>query len=729
MYIYIFIGIIISLILLFWIRRNNEHFINLDKIVKPDISITGCKALLPDFTPIQSQVIAKSFIDTGRIKTYKPENSSASDYCYINYDIQNKEKDIIMSEHQCSLNDPLFISPFISDVFTANAPQTTISFQPNVCVFKIDKNKINSQNIHSFWKSNVGLNECHDANAYILELLDHLTNEFKFRSNLLFSQRMSNFSLQSNIINLGIKINNLNSNINFKTNVYNKLSSSNYTLEGLKSDSHIYKGNLDNFLSDFEKKSNSNIHFFLNLEHSCNVAFSNISQQCDLYFAKKTEQFTSNNTLKIEYTNINRLYEDKSTIKSILETKHNIYTRDLSNLTVSNKICGQNLDNIGIINFNCNLKKNQIDDENNILINLNSDLSSKVNWCIAEIENLNLENNNLNTNITKYTTNISECITSNINCKKDVATNLENIKNLEKYYEWVRAWFDRLQCSNLSKRLVDMEQSYTELKTSCDNANKTLQSNLDFTDMNKVTSESMTSCSDEVKDIRDKMMKKIFPEIVFVPKHFITCPASSNCPIFNANMANLAGQDICDDFKAGSKFTGKWANLNGQRGGVYCTYYGDASNADDARKANLIALQAGALLPDVVPSGCTMDASTPYTMNCLGGKKFNFEYCGKGAKDVGSTIVCGDKILNIGICGNNSKCDFGQGRLTISRLEMDNLCKKYFPSKPEVKATGKTISLNDGRQGVYCTYTGSDAEFNAAYDNVKKYSSTAYNFL
>lgn len=726
LYFLIFIGIIIIISIIYW--QKCEHFINLDlkAVIKPNITVTSCKSLLPDFIPIQSQTVAKSYIDTGRIKSYKPEiplvnHNPSSEFCYINYDIQNREKDIVMSEHNCSIDDPLFKAPFISDVFTANTPQTSLTFQPNVCVFKIDKDKINATNINTFWKSNIGFDECHKANSYILDLLDHLTNEYRDKSNLLYGQIIpSNNTLLSKIKYLGGVIFSLNNNITEKTNIYKTLYSSNEDLKVTLKQTNIYLGQIQNSYKDMVKKCESNIVNYNIIENSCNLALSNASELCIYEYMNSVVNLNSNIYLNRTFKQIITLYKEISKDYTASNIIYNKNLDDLASLKKNLSICNQNLSNLNITFGNCNVIYNILLAKNH---ELESDVANliQINFtCSSNLSDCKKKTKYLLSNITLYTKVLETCVRNTWLCRSNCSSITYKIQGMERYYLWAQSYYDRLSCDSTSSNLQMLKNKNNIIEEECIYASKLFKTEVEFSELNHVTEEEMVVCNEEVLSIRKDYMDKMFPDIKKIPSHFVTCEALDSCPLTSAPSIEK-GQEICDNYitSGNSKYTGQWANINGQRGGVYCSYYGNSLDLSNAKTANAWAKSnIGNLLPDRIDDYLgECELVGPYTMKC-DNVPYNFKMCEAVASKDDQGIYCGNEVIDMGICAYDETCQFqtvddcpeGKDCSSVKAYmptlkEKKDLCDKYFSDKTNVIPTGATFTLEGGkRQGVFCSF-------------------------
>lgn len=133
----------------------------------------SCKSLIDPSLTGNANIIARQYLDANRIKQWKPLNPDAVankntnsniTYCYFNNDLGNDLKDYAMSARDCNKGEGIFNIPFITDVFEDATLDKTMTHPVNKCVIKIDKSKISTDGLTTFWDG-LGQSECKQLNT------------------------------------------------------------------------------------------------------------------------------------------------------------------------------------------------------------------------------------------------------------------------------------------------------------------------------------------------------------------------------------------------------------------------------------------------------------------------------------------------------------------------------------------------------------------------------------
>lgn len=744
----LFLIVIAIIAFIFWLFKF-EHFAQIspkaNAILKKELGVDKCSSLFSDALNPDAIPIAKSFIDTGRIKDWKPQqgihnNHDNVQFCYLPYN------DTIMSGKICDKSEPLFQAPFLKSVFQSSSEQTTTTQNPKVCVMAIDKSKVNDETLNSFWNSNVGPGECQRANAYIIDLYkqllsdtsnlrSNLANIISFINSLLVkSNDLSNKQsvILSNIVKLQTELDFHNHQTsvlkNDLVNLGNQLgliqkgiatysaSCSNQILN-LENDKQNKQTALNTIMSAFSNQSDQYIR--LHTVYNETVSAYNIFKPIKLSLIKSFEQLNKTfNTNLASFSNLNVQLSNCTTVLHTKQTQFNTCSTNLSIMYNSNldlqqqvTICRTNYNNCSACNFQCGL-----------------DVSS------------------LESSIQFYNDELEKCKINNIDCSRTNAVITQNILALNKHYDWVRSVYIYLSCADLDQKITNLTNTLSDTTDKCKAASNAIHdtvananNNLKFVTDSNVN--SLSNCTSKTTEIRNDLLNKMYPETLLV-KDFATCKKGEVCPINSTNITQVNLQDWCDSYGLpGAVVNGKWANIDGQRGGVYCSAYGSSKDVIQGKSNLTLGAQAGSVLPfgsfwDDSYS-CTVDN---YNLTCdthkFGRRYFNFEFCINPVNfnNNSGTFSCRPSgadtfIQDIAICEQGETCKFASGSVHSSPAELTMFCNKYLHNKDGLQSTGKSISLVDGRQGAYCTYWGDKKAFDKAKSRNHNIEKLAFNFI
>lgn len=161
--------------------HHQEHFQQYDSTqIKP------CSVLISNTMPYTSQINAKSKIDTNRWKEWNPKNPTLKShdsnvtYCYVNHDMDNNLHDYMIPKGECTPSNPNLQNTFIADAFEDKSYDQSYNSSFNKCVLKIEKDKINDDNLDVFWRGmGSDSNSCARTQQYIIQVRDNLYNNVK----------------------------------------------------------------------------------------------------------------------------------------------------------------------------------------------------------------------------------------------------------------------------------------------------------------------------------------------------------------------------------------------------------------------------------------------------------------------------------------------------------------------------------------------------------------------
>jgi len=705
---------ILIIILLWWFRKSKEPFVAMSPAMnvalKKELGLTKCSSLYSSNLEPINMAIAKGYIDSGRIQKWKPESGdSKSNYCYILDDLENNTKDMILSGGTCDKTNPLFQAPFITDVFQSRGEQTTLTQAPNVCVFGIDNSKLNDATLDSFWGCNVGPNECQRANAFIIETYNELLAEKRLLLMTIQSiiQDIAAYVAQAGDLDiiisrlvqeiLGLQKTlatdqNITSQLKQElTDLGNQLGLAKTGLAKYKSDSTLYiskqtQTKNDGITAYNDKKAQGAAMFDLyNLHYSQSnflvTAENAMYQGLQDMTAKRNRISDTFSATKVSWSNWVRKYD-----KCVSDV--NSTTIDLG--TCSNALLDLRSSNLQIQQWN-------------------TQCSSNLAICNAAREQCNTDVNNLNNSITWYTANNAKCKLDNTACSKSNVLLQQQIDLLNAQYTWARSVYIYLSCDGFDQQITKLQGVLDDSAKKCTAADTTIASDVTTIATTYSGAESnaktdLVACKSQAASIRADLLGAMYPpEIKIID--FAICPSGQQCPIRTAAESGH-GQDWCDSWgPSGSVYTGKWVNYDGQRGGVYCAYYGDGAAMATA-KSNVAAYEGS--VGNVQPFtdtrlGCSMNGGNSYKMSC-GGQTVDFKMCAFPMVDVGGGQLACKNNINYLI----QVPKFSGGGVTAPLTELQGYCDTGHLAAGAT-ATGKTAAFNDGTRGVYCAFTGDQA--------------------
>lgn len=124
-------------------------------VMRDNFGETPCRDLMVPGLQGNAFLSARSFVDTNRLKEWKPQNINQVldpnfKYCYLDND-SNVAKDFIMEKYACDVTSEPFSSALVSDAFQDASLDKTRTFPVNKCVLKINKDALTVQNATTFW--------------------------------------------------------------------------------------------------------------------------------------------------------------------------------------------------------------------------------------------------------------------------------------------------------------------------------------------------------------------------------------------------------------------------------------------------------------------------------------------------------------------------------------------------------------------------------------------------
>ena len=678
-------------------RKREEGFVN--TIFKNELGQEKCEELWSNDLKPANKVTATSYLNSKRIGKWKGEGAGKGGSCYILDDIQDREQDPLLTVRKC---DAIFGDvPFISNVRKMKSEQATTVVQADACVFDIDPKKKNVGDLNKFWEGIAAKDECIQANAYIIAIFEQLTKEKLDALSLLASLKAENARLAGAKTKLLSDISVLGANIATSNVIYNDLIVKNgvYTNELIK-----LRNDFGQNKTDYFNKSNVSVAYL----KSCDVFVQQLtaaSQSLDYQIADSVQKYTEQRTL---YDNLKNEYNSYVTSKEKLDSDLTVLVgenernkKDYQQVVTDLRVCRGALE--GVDRQVASLSAEFDDYKKRNAVVLESLGKCKVFLADCQIKSATcsktcglLTNGIINYNkaIAEYNKLISQCGSRN-------AALVQTMSNMNVYFDWVRSVYIYLSCDGFDLTLKKNQQSLDLLQTQCKDADTYIANTMTNVANTYNASQSnakndLKVCETDVAGIRSDVNNRIFPENIYISGDLrLACPPGEICPARNKTEALAIGQTVCSIEVPGSYYTEKWLNYDGQRGGIYCSYYGSSKRAATVGASNkLFQRNAGNVLPAGTYSntltGCK---AANYILSCANAAPYNFRNCASNIHYVNNALSCRpdgyDHLVNqIAICDPGQTCTFADPK-DLTTSDMDNLnsmCTQYI--KPPMVSDG-----------------------------------------
>ena len=681
-------------------KHTKEHFVVKNfRSLKDELERDSCDMLWSDDMDPVNKATAGTYLKSKRISKWKSVNDNGDYSCYMLDDIDDRAQDPFMAKKRCETAFPNV--PFILNTRVDNSQQTTTQVRTDACVFDIDNNNKTVTNLNDFW-SNIALqDDCIQANLYIIELYDSL-----IRTQRTKYSELSNVT-ESNIILSKIKTN-LDDNINFYTS---EISTSNVILTTIKDNNYVLTNsniNLKFFLGKIEselKTYTTTYQIYINDLSNINNIVKSIYDSNQLVINNsnitKNERISesniwseSNNKLLARYEQLNKdfgILNENIVINTSNVKQYTALKFEFSNLYYTQLVKNSNLlTDKQILNSSNIIKEEQL----NICLNNETICSSYLSNCRIECSNLITWTDNYN-NMSKSNEDAL------VMCKQRNVSLNETIKNMNLYFQWVRSVYIYLSCDSFKNSLASAEQSYSNMSKACNDADDKINKNIatanSLYSRSEINAQSnLETCTSNVANIRNDINSKVFKDEVFIHGEIkLACDKGEFCPIRNQNEANVLGDDVCDTIKD-AYYTGRYLNYDGQRGAVYCSYWGDTKMFDEVRSNNKIIKKAAG---NVLPAGSYSNKlpncyASNFTLRCPNVEKpYNFRDCGNYISYSNDNLSCRPdgynyKVSHIAICAADQQCKLSGNGGSNSKneewiAEMVDYCNRYALVKPD----------------------------------------------
>ena len=669
--------------------RTREHFIVKDyQGLKDELEHDSCDTLWSEDLIPTNKAVAGSYLKSKRISKWKSVNGGGETSCYMLDDIKDREMDPFLAGKKC---ETAFADvPFISNVRVDNSQQTTTQLRTNVCVFDIDTKKTTASNLNDFWTNKIALyDDCIQANAYIIDIYDQLRKEKNG-----YIVELSN--LTHIWEDLYVQKNNLIATI---SNVELHISTSNVILSNIRNDNYILTsqnfnlkntlGTLTNDSVKFKIESTKYLDDLSNVNTELQITYNNNNDKINYLTTRKSEKTIERDSWITSNEILTDLYNDLENSNNILTSVFDINTSNMTYYTEQLKTC-QNECELQSSNLSFVIENYKILDKYNIeIVKTLTDCRNNSRLCGSQLSNCSNECSQLTTKINYYTGMYNSNVDMLTTCTQRNVGLIENLKNMNLYFDWVRSVYIYLSCDTFEDSVTLANTAYNNMLKSCKDADVQIKTKIE--DANKVYNKSannaktaLQTCTSDVDNIRNDINSKIYQDHVFIHGAIqMACGNDEICPIRNQNEANEIGADVCDNIKD-AYYAGKYLNYNGQRGAVYCSYWGDTKTYVDVRSNNKrLKREAGNVLPagsySNILSNCYAEK---YNLNCPQlTKPYNFKNCSNYISYANCNLSCRPDgynylVSHIAICDVGAKCNKFTGG-DGWKEEMIDYCGKY----------------------------------------------------
>lgn len=417
----------------------------------------------------------RNILDAGRIKKYKPKDTTSLDndkeYCFIYDDPITDLQDTMMFNKDCSITNILFANnPMISNVFVDNSQDNVYRLPYRKCVIEIDKKNVNRGNLIKFYKENTGKMLCDDKILALIQKINEKTREYVALEAKYKKLKEENFTL---------------------TGIYKTLSSD---LEACIKEMDRLTKELDELI--IEKNKNQN-----KLEKDtddlkiCNANYKSGENIRDVYMKQKTEEKATVNEnllvkvgeLKVCNAEGEKLSNDVSRYDDSSNKISSIYNEANRDKTIFDKkletCMGNKLQEDKRFNdnevlraqcfpyiddaFQCNKEKVECDSNFIVCDKKRVEMSSK---CKSENEKLK----KCNTDLPPKKESLQVCLTS---VNYFVEDNNKKLPVIDENKETIKGlWKDVKQCnldlSRVETKIKGMQKINTDLYNELANTNK-----------------------------------------------------------------------------------------------------------------------------------------------------------------------------------------------------------------------------------------------------------------
>ena len=494
-----------------------------DEKLKRTFGLDGCDVLIqPNIAsknselPVLVRENAKSYIETGRFKKWKPqpyaqddnnhnyENTSNATYCYVNNDIENKEQDYFMSGHTCSKSDNNFNNvPFISDVFLDTGRQTTATQTGQQCVFKINHDHVTEESLTNFWSNNVAKSECINKYNHIIDLNQSLSNQY------YIVQAKVN-QVERDIANQETKMAMYSKQITKSNAYYADLVD---TYNGLKITlTHWTQSNsvLEKEFEDYNEMCSSDTTKLSQRLASCDTSCNATLQEYDPLASKLSKLKSEMASYQVRYDGLMNDININTSMLNTVTYKFNTEQAAYNKAEGEYNQCVAHYDTCDRNYGDC--KKTLNTDQ--IYEQLQKDNNDA---CITELERCKVDLGICTTTETALVKSIQDyrgltaiCVNDKAICIADDARVITHITALDKEYDFVRQYYNFDTCDPYKDEITKLTKTEAELLATCKRigeTNNTTQQNIETINNTNATNlkTSLSSCQNKVEEVRTKM--------------------------------------------------------------------------------------------------------------------------------------------------------------------------------------------------------------------------------
>lgn len=528
-------------------KEHKEHFDNAteqaEENQKKFHGLERCKFLdvTPNELPAEDYVMVQEFVQTNRIKEWKPNNKNNSSiynssnddsvaYCYMYDDPDNAMQDMMMMNCNCDIKRDIFKNnPMIKRVFQNTELDNSHLLPIKKCIIEFDKSERNSSNISKFFGA---LNDEYCASlarGLTLELTD-LQKEYTELYDKNSKQEYNKNVMQSKYDNAY----NSNKECNAKNSIV-KQNISTYTSSNLFLQSNInivrseYELCTDNLAKLWKNTSNTVMELKNDIQGANDKAQIEITdlEKCldtNTSLQNSISKYMNNNDIILNMNT--RLYIENSNLFNSNVQCSNDYnnTKKSADMYLNNyNICFPNINNFNICNplltkchnelSNCIVERNNFIksyEENNIN---NEICQSNVTNTMIDIDGCAFSNNIVQTiNKEKIVILNNQDLTiellnkKNIECSTYLKSRIALKQELDRRNEELRKQKEQLiiECTLVKKEKekASMELAKTQMERKAISDVKNLPSTCDYDNIDAIFEQSSNSTSPQTINLR-----------------------------------------------------------------------------------------------------------------------------------------------------------------------------------------------------------------------------------
>ncbi len=562
------------------------------------VGVRPCSILTNKGLTREAQIIANDYFNTNRLKQWNPSepiyksSDSNFDYCYFNFDVDQGLNDYMIGSNDCSKQGQFFKQSFIADVFEDSKHEKSYRAPFNKCIMKVDKAKLNNEELNNFWHR-LDNGECTQLNNEAISTRDRLENQ-----NVVCAQKVITFIESNNTLTRWINTENqkievltqqistcesnkvvMQSNINSNTNARNEMI---IKIDNSARECNEYQALLQNSIN-----SNSNNYFIL-----VPVSVGNVTENNTLQEQFKELMFSISN-VNSNLMHTTQLFESNIGYQTYLKSNIQVRTSNLEGCkvamsyckvelaacianiieldktkalkTVECNICFRNQESCVIYKSNCDVFKEYLAKEKQDTWYGLSNCWSDLEICRNKVAEYQSSNNILTHEIEELLEFLRKCrFAPNTARAGKMLARLSNLSYSEPVYD------AEIKQDSLDTKAAACAADTRDTQNTMVNINATSQCNMDtrfdkaYDDYTKFIGQTMT---------------------IPVQQHWMTCPTGFICPACDLDDAKKVCPKVCRESLVGKEdveWTGEWHSVEETQTYCECSYTGTQANVTKA---------------------------------------------------------------------------------------------------------------------------------------------------